>query len=194
MLLSGRGQSDNFQTDTVERGRLQGSHLSTCSRWYAIRTLSRHEKSVNLALTQTGIESFLPLHSILSQWKDRRKRVEKPLFPGYLFVRSRRTELYRVNDTRGVAYVLGNGRGAVPIPEEQVEALRQMVEGPDPVVPWPFLQTGKPVHVTLGPLAGIEGYITEVKRGTNCRLVVSLHLLGCSVAVEIDPSWVEPVH
>ncbi len=64
--------------------------------WYAVYTRSRHEKVVHHALGETGMQSFLPLRNVLSQWKDRRKQVQKPLFPGYLFVRVPQLHLHHV--------------------------------------------------------------------------------------------------
>jgi len=170
------------ETVIVERGS-----------WYAVYTRSRHEKLVRRAVRERGIESLLPLRNVLSQWKDRRKWVQKPLFPGYLFVRVQQVQLSVVTMTRGVVYILGNGTEPVCVPDEQVETVRRLVEGPYPVVPWPLLQKGKRVQVTVGPLAGLETYIVERRGGAKCRLVVTVELLGRSVSVEIDPSCVEPV-
>ena len=56
------------------------------SDWYAVTTRSRHEKVVAEQLWQKEIECFLPLRDVLPKWKDRRRKVQFPLFPGYLFV------------------------------------------------------------------------------------------------------------
>ena len=56
-------------------------------RWYALRTRSRHEKIVRDQLASQGIEPLLPTVKRLSQWKDRKKEIEVPLFSGYCFVR-----------------------------------------------------------------------------------------------------------
>lgn len=164
-----------------------------CSRWYAVYTRSRHEKVVHYALGGRGIQSFLPLRNVLSQWKDRRKCVQKPLFPGYLFVRAEQAQLHLVTLIKGVAYVLSSDTKPVPVPDEQVEAVRRLVEGPYPVVPWPLLKRGKRVRITIGPLAGIETYIIDRRGSEKCRIVVTIDLLGRSVAVEIDPRCVEPI-
>ncbi|TAL09546.1 MAG: antitermination protein NusG, partial [Nitrospirae bacterium] len=56
-------------------------------RWYAVRTRSRHEKLVRDRLAALGLEHLLPTVHRLSQWKDRKKEVEVPLFSGYCFAR-----------------------------------------------------------------------------------------------------------
>ncbi len=163
--------------------------------WYAVYTRSRHEKMVNQCLGERHIESFLPVQDVLSQWKDRRKWIQRPLFPGYLFVRADRSHLYQVRMTRGVSYIVGNGwaRSPVPVPDEQVQAIRRMVEQEYPVMQWPLLRKGTRVRVTAGPLAGVETYIVERRNNKKSYLVVTVELLGRSVAVEIDPYCVEVV-
>lgn len=175
-------QIPTSETVIVERGS-----------WYAVYTRSRHEKLVHQAVRERGIESLLPLRNVLSQWKDRRKWVQKPLFPGYLFVRVKRMQLSVVTMVRGVAYIVGNEAEPICVPDEQVEAVRRLVEGPYPVEFWPLLQKGKRVRVTIGPLAGLETYIVARRGRAKCRLVVTVELLGRSVSVEIDPSCVEPI-
>ncbi len=161
--------------------------------FYAVYTSSRHEKVVDRTLSEAGIETFLPLVKVLSNWKDRRKWVEKPLFPGYLFARVPPEELYRVYTTKGVAYVLGNGTVPLPVPDEQVEAVRRMIEGPYPAATWPLLTKGKRVRVTVGPLTGVEAFIVDRRGGKKCHLVVTVDRLGRSVAVELDAHCVEPI-
>ena len=160
---------------------------------YAVYTRSRHEKVVDQSLNESGIETFLPLLKTLSNWKDRRKWVEKPLFPGYLFAKLPPEQLYQVQTTRGVAYVLGNGSIPVPVPDEQVEAVRCMVEGPYQAAAWPLLTKGQRVRVIAGALTGVEAFIVDKRGGKTCNLVVTVDLLGRSVAVEIDADCVEPI-
>ncbi|KPK65284.1 MAG: hypothetical protein AMK73_03450 [Planctomycetes bacterium SM23_32] len=133
----------------------------------------------------------MPVQEVLSQWKDRRKWVTKPLFPGYLFVCSEPERLGRVSSVRGVVHVVGNGQGPIRVPDDQVEAVRRMVEKRVPLDPWPYMREGRRVRVREGPLIGMEGFI--VRRKKKCRLVVSVDLLGRSVATEVDAAAAELV-
>jgi transcription antitermination factor NusG len=159
--------------------------------WYAVYTRSRQEKVVHRALEGAGMGSYLPLRRVLSRWKDRRQWVEKPLFPGYLFVKAPQERLWTVRDLRGVVCVVGNGERPTPVPEVQVESVRRMLEGTDRADPWPYMKEGMRVRVTAGPLIGLEGFVVE--RRNACRLVVSVDLLGRSVATEIDAASLEPI-
>ena len=159
--------------------------------WYAIYTRSRHEKVAHQMLLKGGVESFLPVINVLSRWKDRRKWVQKPLFPGYLFALGRRAEVDLWRRIRGVVDIVSNGDGPIPVPDKQVEAVRQMVDERVPLDPWPYMRSGRAVRVKYGPLAGLEGFI--VRRKKSYRLVISVDLLGRSVATEIDIECAEIV-
>ncbi len=161
--------------------------------WYAVHTRSRHEKVVHQAAADRGMESFLPLREVLSQWKDRRKLVHKPLLPGYLFVHALRTELGEVTAIRGVVGVLCGRDNPIAVPDEQIQAVRRLVESPLPTVPWPYLRKGRRVRVTAGPLAGMESVIVSRKADGKSHLIVTIELLGRSVAAEIDPRCVEAI-
>lgn len=191
MMYQHSDGSQNTRMGLYEQALLPLS--AECTNWYAVYTRSRHEKVVHHALGQKGLSSFLPLRNVLSQWKDRQKCVQKPLFPGYLFVQAGQAELYLVTTTPGVAYILGGDTEPVPVPDEQLQAIRCLVESPYPVVPWPLLRKGRRIRITAGPLSGIETYIVQRKGSAKYRLVVTVDILGRSVAVEIDPRCVEPV-
>ena len=168
-------------------------HLSAAlpHRWFAVYTRSRHEKTVLAGLDRGGFDAYLPLHEVLSRWKDRKRWVQKPMFPGYLFVRTPLLELEWVYRMRGVVSVIGNGAGPIPVPDEQVESVRDLLKRPVVAAPWPHLRKGQWVVVKRGPLIGIEGFL--VGRKSESRLVISLDLLGRSVAAEVDADSVEPV-
>lgn len=158
--------------------------------WYALYTRSRHEKQVAEQLAQKRVGHLLPLYDVQSQWKDRKKWVRKPLFPGYLFVHVLGDEdLATAWYTRGVVHVVSNGDGPVCVPEEQIEAVRRLVDAPVDVDPWPYLKRGRRVRVRAGPLSGVEGYVS--RRKDIHRIVVTVDLLGRAVAAEINPECLE---
>ena len=88
----------------LDRGLLD---LEATPQWYAVCTRSNHEKCAAAQLDARTIEHFLPLYETVRKWKDRRKRVELPLFPGYIFVRIPLEERLRVLVTPGVVRLVG---------------------------------------------------------------------------------------
>ncbi len=159
--------------------------------WYAIRTRSRHEKLVNQQLTSRGIEAFLPLTDRRRRWKDRWKTVSFPLFSGYCFARFRYQDRLTVQTAVGAVQILGINGEATPIPDHEIEAVRQLVTSTLPFDPHPYLKEGMEVEVVLGPLAGIRGVL--VRKGDRARLVVAIHLIQQAASVELDAADVLPV-
>ncbi len=167
------------------------------SRWYALYTRSNFEKRVSCELAAKHVENYLPVVEQVHQWKDRRKRVEVPVFPGYVFVRLRdhhsiRLEVLR---TAGSVRILGQGDRIEPVPEAEIESIRRLLKARVPCFAHPFLKEGAWVRVKSGPLRDVEGLLVRLKSKT--RLVLSVALLSQSVATEIDVADVEvlrPAH
>jgi transcription antitermination factor NusG len=156
--------------------------------WYALQVRSRHEMSVADHLDGKGYEWFLPQHKCRRKWSDRIKEVETPLFPGYLFCRFNAEERLPILKTPGVIQVVGYNRIPVPVDEEEIRGIRAVVTSGLQNQPWPFFQIGERVRIESGPLAGIEGILTDF-RGSR-RFVVAITLLQRAVAVEIDSACV----
>ena len=75
---------------------------------------------------------------------------------------------------------------------EEIERIRLILNARLPASQWPYLPAGEKVQIVRGPLAGLEGVLVCSKN--DYRLVVSVHLLQRSVAVEIDGDWIRPSH
>jgi transcription antitermination factor NusG len=151
--------------------------------WYALRTKSRHEKLVRDQLNKQGIEPLLPTVKRLSQWKDRKKEIEVPLFSGYCFVRFGKEGKLPVQKVVGVLEVVGNKRPE-PIPEEEIESLKTLMTSVLPYDPHPYLHEGMKVEVVRGPLQGAHGIL--LRKEKRHRLVIGVRLIQQAAAVEID--------
>jgi transcription antitermination factor NusG len=159
--------------------------------WYAAYTSANHEKRVAIQLTRKSVEHFLPLYDSVRLWKDRRRKLQLPLFPGYVFVKLALRDRLQVLQVPGVAKFVGFNGTPAQLPQKEMEALRASLVGGAQVVPHPYLKIGQRVRVREGSLAGIEGILTRKKNGM--RFVLSLDLIMRSVAVEIDVAELEPV-
>lgn len=167
------------------------TRLETGTPWCAIYTRHQHEKSVSEMLQAKGFDVFLPLYDSMRKWKDRRKLLSLPLFPGYVFVRGVPERRLPILTTPGVHMIINRGERIATIPEEEIEAIRRTIEGRFRVEPHPFLRCGERVRVVRGSLEGVEGVLTRKKN--LYRLVLSVEMLAQSVAVEIDALDVVPV-
>ncbi len=159
------------------------------SHWYALYTRPRVEKRVVSILEEKEVRAFLPTRSVMRQWSDRKKIVKEPLFPSYVFVFANLAERYRsVQSTGVVRMVQFNGKPA-QIPDEQIETIYRILEGGYDPEPHQYLREGDEVEIVAGPLRGIKGYFQE-DRG-NERLIVSVHALQQSLAIELRRSQVK---
>jgi transcription antitermination factor NusG len=162
--------------------------------WYCVHTRSRHEDAVYQRLTDKQIQAFLPKMEVWSKRKDRRKKIQKALFPGYLFVYEMMNPQHglEILKTPGVVKILGNEVGPMPVPETQIESIKKLLDGKAAVSPFPYLREGQLVRIVDGPLRGCEGFLIKIKEQKE-KLVISLDLLQRSVSVEIESASIEPV-
>ncbi len=159
--------------------------------WYALYTRHQHEKTVARILSNNGFETFLPLYSVSHRWQDRTKKLSLPLFPCYVFLRGGFSRRAEVVATPGVHMVVATAGRWAAIPQEEIDAVRQVIETSTRVEPHPFLKCGEWVRVKAGSLVGIEGIL--VRKKNLFRLVLSVEILGSSAAVEVESSNVERV-
>jgi transcription antitermination factor NusG len=159
--------------------------------WFAVCTRHQHEKTAARILEYKEFEVFLPLYKARHRWKDRITEVSLPLFPGYLFVREGFRRWLAILTTPGVSSIVSCGGQPAAIPFSEIEGVKQVVDSTLRVEPHPFLKSGDRVRVKYGPIAGVEGILLRKKN--VARLVLSVEMLGKSVAVETDATDVERI-
>jgi len=170
--------------------RRPGSMIAATERfsWFALQVRSRHEVGVASFLQGKGYEYFLPVVASTKRWSDRVKRMQNPLFPGYVFCRFDPQYRLPILKTPGVIQVVGYNRSPVPIDDSEISGIQALIASGLPSQPWPFLTVGDRVRIESGPLRGYEALLVEFKG--KRRLVLSISLLHRSVAVEIDSACV----
>jgi len=159
--------------------------------WYALQVRTRKEAYVASQIQGQGFECLLPTYKSIRKWSDRVKELEQPLFPGYLFCRFDFQNRRSVITTPGVLQIVGFGRTATPVADEEIRGLQLAASSDMPKQPWPYLEIGQRVQVIYGTLTGLEGILVNVKG--NHRVVLSVTLLQRSVAMEVETSWLTPV-
>ncbi|MBM4135085.1 MAG: UpxY family transcription antiterminator [Nitrospira sp.] len=160
-------------------------------QWFALRTRSRHEKLVRDRLARQGVEHLLPTLTRLSQWKDRRKAIELPLFSGYCFARFSWQDRLPVLMVPGVVTIVSSGARPEPIPEAEIDALKILITSALSYDAHPYLKEGMTVKVIRGPLEGVRGIL--LRKDKRYRLVLSVHLIKQAAAVEMDAADVIPI-
>jgi transcription termination/antitermination protein NusG len=158
--------------------------------WYALWTRSRHEQVVRTQLEQKQIEAFLPTVTKWSRWKDRKKLVDWPLFPGYCFAKFDPNARLPVLTCAGVVNIVSFEGEPAPIPEHEIAGIRQLVDSELAFDPCPLVREGMMVEVVYGPLKGVVGRL--VRKNDKARLVLAVDLIGQAVSVEVDAADVRP--
>jgi transcription antitermination factor NusG len=159
--------------------------------WFAVWTRSRAEKSVAEQLARKDVEVFLPTITRWSRWKDRRKKIDWPLFPGYCFARFDPASLLTVVTCHGVASVVSFNGEPAPVPEQEVDSIRRLLASGLQFDPCPLIKEGSLVEVIHGPLKGVTGRLE--KKTSHARLILSVNLIGRAVAVTVDAADVRGI-
>ena len=154
-------------------------------QWFAIWTRSRHEHVVRDQLEKKQIDAFLPTITRWSRWKDRKKKIAWPLFPGYCFARFDGVDVMPVLKCTGVVNIVSFDGRPAPIPEIELDSIRVLVGSELQYDPCPMVREGMMVEVMHGPLRGVVGRLTR-KDAHHARLVLSVDLIGQAVSVEVD--------
>jgi transcription antitermination factor NusG len=170
------------------RGGLDANYFQ--ARWYAAHTRARHEKCVNEQLALRFMESFLPVCDSIRRWKDRRIRLQLPLFPGYVFVRVALRDRLQVLQIPGIVRLVGFNGVPAPLEDDEIGKLRRALADGVRVEPHPYLSAGRRVRIREGALAGCEGILKRWKGGL--RVVMSIELIERSISLEIDAASLEP--
>lgn len=165
-------------------------HTSTCN-WYALRSNSRAEKKVAQRLIENGFETYLPLVTTMKMWSDRKKKVQIPLIPSFVFIKTAKDDLFDTLNLQGVAGVLRFlGKPAI-IKEHEINNMKILLNEMDQVklITNDRLKKGEEVEVIQGPFIGLLAEAIEIKG--KYRVVVNIASLGTTFSVNIPMSFVE---
>lgn len=164
------------------------THRKLKENWYIAYTLPRCERKAQKKLVNMGIETFLPLQKVVRQWSDRKKKLEVPLFPSYIFVR---TDSYRkfnvIKLPELVQYVSFEGK-PVTVSDELIYSLSKITTG-EVEVSNEIINVGGKVRIVEGEFQGVEGIVYH-KNGKT-RLVICIDALRRSVKMELSAHCVE---
>ena len=163
--------------------------LPGVGEWFVLHTRSRQEKIVMADLTARGVGVFLPLLTQVRYYGRRKLMSEKPMFPGYVFLRGTRDDTFVADRTKRVA-------GIITVNDQQqldweLRNIYLAISRGAPLDPYPYLKEGVRVEVRAGPFRGVQGIIE--KRGQADRLLLQVDLLGRAMSIEIDGSLLDPI-
>jgi transcription antitermination factor NusG len=159
-------------------------------RWYVLFVRTNQEKRVADSLAARAVEHYLPCYSSIRKWKDRRVKLEIPLFPGYIFVHLPLLDKRNVLTVPNIVSLVGSSRGAAEIAEEEIQGIRRGLEQ-GTAQPHPYLKQGDRVMITTGIMSGMEGVL--LRRQNGARIVICLDSIFRAFVVEVDEGSVQPL-
>jgi transcriptional antiterminator RfaH len=161
-------------------------------KWYAIYTKPRAEKLVNQRLLEQGVETFLPLQKTYRKWSDRKKLIEKPLLPSYLFIRTKTKNFHHVYRVQGIVKFISFEGKPVSIPNKQIDNLRLLIDSDASIeVTSEIFARGDNVEVISGSLVGLRGEL--IKTGKKNRVVIRIDRLDQNLLLKIPVAFLRKI-
>ncbi|MEO8666561.1 MAG: UpxY family transcription antiterminator [Ignavibacteria bacterium] len=159
-------------------------------KWYVLQTKPRNEKLVLKQVEQKGIEVFAPFIQKIRIWSDRKKKIDVPLFSGYVFIRGIEEERVRAitNTTGALRYIYFEKRPAC-VSDREIELIKQTLIAPEKIsIEEKKIKKGDQIIVSFGIFKGMKGFVNEF-RG-NYKLTVNLEELSYSFSIILNSNEV----
>ena len=161
-------------------------------KWYILYTRHHHERAVHERIVERGFQAYLPLTMGWRKSKRSLRKVTIPLFPRHVFVRCY-LELYahlELISIPGVMRLLEDTQGQLcVVPEDEIRLLGKLCDADISLERTGYQIQGQLMEVVRGRLRGIAGVICDKPKTS---LLVPIHALQTSVAVEIDRAQLLP--
>ena len=159
--------------------------------WYVGYTYPKAEKKVQRKVTDIGVESFLPMSQVVRQWSDRKKKLEMPVFPNYIFIHATAHERHQTLNIRELVRFVSFEGNPVTISDEEIESIKTVLSMNAEISNERFHKMGTKVEITSGEFAGATGILLR-KEGKQ-RLLVQLEALQQAFSVSLQAGCVEEV-
>ncbi len=164
--------------------------MAETANWYVVHTYSGYENKVaaniekmveNRRLHDLIQEVKIPTETVVEIKDNKRREVERKLFPGYVLVKMIVTDesWYIIRNTRGVTGFVGTT--TKPIPLTQYEVDRLGVESKEVKIDY---AVGDSVKVADGPLAGFVGIVEEIDT-VKQTVKVKVSMFGRETSAEL---------
>ena len=142
--------------------------------WFVLYIKPRNEKKAADRLQELGITVYCPLITEVRQWSDRKKKIEIPLIPSYIFVQLEEKERELVFQVPAVVrYLYWLGKPAL-VKDKEIETLKEWLESGQLDTRMESLQPGDKIAIEQGPFKGKEGLVQVVKKNSLELLLLEL--------------------
>ncbi len=167
------------------------------AKWYVIHTYAGYENKVasnleklveNRKMHDLIHEIKVPTETVVEIKDNKKKEVERKIFPGYVMVKMIVTDdsWYVVRNVHGCTGFVGPASKPVPLTDEEVRRLG--VETKTVEVSY---NVGDNIKIVDGPLTGFTGIVDEIDL-TNNQVKITISMFGRETPVELELDQVEP--
>ncbi|HLW19453.1 MAG TPA: UpxY family transcription antiterminator [Cyclobacteriaceae bacterium] len=161
-------------------------------QWYVMYTTPRSEKKVEQRLKEKGLEVYLPIVEEIRQWSDRKKKVQRPLFNGYLFVHTTKDKLWESLQVSGAVKFVNFAGEHATIREEEIASLKRVIAtGVAVEVETSDIVKGQQVRILGGPLQGLEGEC--IQKANKDYFIIRIPSINQSMMVNVPQKYLEVV-
>src|SRR5690606_1686940 len=161
-------------------------------QWYVMYTAPRSEKKVEQRLKEKGLEVYLPIVEEIRQWSDRKKKVQRPLFNGYLFVHTTKDKLWESLQVSGAVKFVNFAGEHATVRDSEIETLKRVIAtGLAVEVETTAIEEGQQVRILGGPLEGFQGEC--VQKGNKDYFIIRIPSINQSMLVNVPQKFLEVV-
>jgi transcriptional antiterminator NusG len=157
--------------------------------WYVLQTKTGHEDRVRIWLENKSecLSILLPKKEIMVASSGRKRKLLKPLFPGYIFVETELNDKFRyeIKNTPGVINFISSGNEPIPVRESEIEYIMALVNDSKTPLPETTFEVGDFAQIISGPFMGASGVINEIDIKRK-KIKVVIDILGKQVSIDLD--------
>ncbi|WP_106793804.1 UpxY family transcription antiterminator [Aquimarina sp. Aq78] len=164
-------------------------------QWYVLYVKARHERKIEILLKENQIETFLPLVKTVRKWSDRKKEIEMPLFPSYIFVKiNLKKDAHKVLSVRLYCFFIRFGEEFAKVQEYEIDSIKLLIKMNVPMKVenyTPLLKVGKHGRINGGVLKGLNCEI--IKADNENKIVVRIDSIKQNIVATVPLSSISEV-
>ena len=149
-------------------------------KWFVVYTRPQQELKVAEQLSAMGITNYCPTVTLVKQYSDRKKKVQKPLLSSYVMVQLEEKERQKVFACYGIVrYLFFLGKPAI-VPPSDINLMQDHLNGVYNDIKVTTLRVGDSHTITEGPFSGVSGRVVQ---SNNTKVKLELTSLGISITL-----------
>jgi transcription antitermination factor NusG len=160
--------------------------------WCVVYTLPKCERKVASLASKIGVEAYLPLQTEIRRWSDRKKKIEAPVFPNYVFVKIYPKQKSILLAIRELVNFVSIENRPVVVRQQEIDVLKAVLDNGDHVVPENYFNEGMTVRIKGGQFQGLEGVL--IQKNSSSRFVVRVEGIMKAYSFNISGALLEPVN